>query len=141
MEGIIFVSAIGLIVVLVVNYVIADNFMTIAQDKGHNERKYFHFCFWLGIVGYLMVVALPDRRSHIPAPMAPAPAPQEPTYAPAPAPAPETQPTTYTGEFGGTTYASVGTYSLLCGRCSLWQSKNNRVCTQCGATFIQFIQS
>lgn len=43
------------------NFIIAREFSRIAKDKGHNGRRYFHFCFWLGLVGMLMVIALPDR--------------------------------------------------------------------------------
>ncbi len=52
-------AAVGLIIWI--NYLIANAFYGIACEKGHDERKYFHFCFWLGAVGYIMVAALPDR--------------------------------------------------------------------------------
>lgn len=134
MEAIIIFSLLSLVVVLLLNYYVANCFMTIAEHKGFDDRKYFHICFWLGMVGYLMVVALPDLRSR--------PAPPQAPVAPAVPSAPTTQtPATaaYTGETGGTAQATLGTYSLQCKRCSLWQSKNNRVCTQCGATFTDFI--
>ena len=44
-----------------IDYLIANLFYKIACQKGHQDRKYFHFCFWLGIIGYIMVAALPDR--------------------------------------------------------------------------------
>lgn len=47
--------------VLVLDYFIADEFRNIAAKKGFCGRKYFWWSFFLGIVGYLMVVALPDR--------------------------------------------------------------------------------
>lgn len=50
------------IVALVISYVIATEFSTIAQQKGYDERKYFWFCFLFGIAGYLMVVALPKKE-------------------------------------------------------------------------------
>ncbi len=39
----------------------AKNMARIAADKGYTERKWFHYCFWLGLVGFLMVCAMPDR--------------------------------------------------------------------------------
>ena len=39
----------------------AKEFQQIATMKGHPENKYFWCCFWLGAIGWLMVVALPDR--------------------------------------------------------------------------------
>ena len=40
---------------------IAKQFEEAAQKKGHTRKKYFWLCFLLGAVGYLLVVALPDR--------------------------------------------------------------------------------
>ena len=56
---------IGLLVlalVIVIWYKIAKNMARIAADKGYTERKWFHYCFWLGFVGFLMVCAMPDKR-------------------------------------------------------------------------------
>ena len=52
-----------------VNEKIAENIAVVteemsieaAQKKGHIQKKYFWLCFLLGAVGYLLVVALPDR--------------------------------------------------------------------------------
>lgn len=52
------------IILLVLNFIIAREFRRIAEDKGHDGRRYFHFCFWLGLVGMLMVIALPDRAGQ-----------------------------------------------------------------------------
>lgn len=46
---------------LYVWYLACREFAFIASEKGWSERRYFHFCFWLGLVGLLMVIALPDR--------------------------------------------------------------------------------
>lgn len=54
------------ILLIYINYLIANNFYNIAKTKGFNNKKYFWFCFWLGIVGYLMVIALPNQYSNIP---------------------------------------------------------------------------
>lgn len=45
-----------------INYLIAEEFYTVVKAKGYfYERKYFWICFFLGMVGYLLVIALPDR--------------------------------------------------------------------------------
>lgn len=56
--------AILLILILVLG-LIADEFFKIAKMKGHNNRKYFWISFLCGIVGYMLVIALPDNRRHI----------------------------------------------------------------------------
>lgn len=52
---------IGAIALLVCDFVIASKFDSIAKLKGHSEN-YFAYCFFFGIVGWLMVVALPDKN-------------------------------------------------------------------------------
>ena len=42
-------------------YLVAKEFYKVAQAKGHPQKKYFWMCFLLGVVGYLLVIALPDR--------------------------------------------------------------------------------
>lgn len=51
-------------VLLWFNYVIAKQFYDAAVAKGYGYKKYLWFSFFLGIVGYLMVIALPDRKNH-----------------------------------------------------------------------------
>ena len=51
-------------VFLVVWYKAARNMARIASDKGYVEKRWFHYCFWLGIAGYLMVCAMPDKNLH-----------------------------------------------------------------------------
>ena len=121
----------GFIVVMVVLFVqfrIADEFRNIARSKGHDANRYFWFCFLFGIPGYLMVVALPDRH-----------------LADGTGSADSAESTPHTATMpsitGETADAWVGTYSLKCERCVTWQSKTNTVCTKCGATFVNFIQS
>lgn len=45
---------------------LANCFYDIACEKGFVERRYFWIPFLLGIVGYIMVAALPDRRKEKP---------------------------------------------------------------------------
>ena len=43
------------------NYAIAKKFEQIAFSKGYSKEIHaFGMCFWLGLVGYLYVIALPD---------------------------------------------------------------------------------
>ena len=46
---------------LTLDYFIAKWFSEAAEDKGYDDRKCFWICFWLGFIGYLLVIALPDR--------------------------------------------------------------------------------
>ena len=61
---------------------IAVSFEDIANAKGWHQKRSFHLCFWLGIIGMLYVIALPDRGDKNP------PAPQEnpPKETPRPVP-------------------------------------------------------
>ncbi|MBQ3275547.1 MAG: hypothetical protein IJH47_00630 [Oscillospiraceae bacterium] len=42
-------------------YRIAKEFERIARIKGHTEKRFFWYSFFLGVVGWAMVIALPDR--------------------------------------------------------------------------------
>lgn len=54
---------VAVFVVLWLWWLIADEFSTIAEYKGYTDRKYFWYCFWFGLVGYLMVIALPVKNN------------------------------------------------------------------------------
>jgi hypothetical protein len=58
---ILFAVIVGVAILLLIDYLVSKTFREIAIMKGHSEIKYFWFCFFLGIVGYLMVVALPAK--------------------------------------------------------------------------------
>lgn len=47
-------------------YIIAKKFEKITIEKGYSieETHSFAMVFWLGIIGILYVIALPDRNSH-----------------------------------------------------------------------------
>lgn len=47
--------------VIVLDYYISKWFCEVAEEKGYPDTKYFWICFLLGSVGYLLVVAMPDR--------------------------------------------------------------------------------
>lgn len=76
--GLILVLLLILAGLLVLNYFIAKQFHQIASQKGHPQRKYFWWSFWLGPVGYLMVIALPDRGQAPATQVRPAPPAQLP---------------------------------------------------------------
>ena len=51
------------LLILSVNGFIAYEFSAAANAKGYPEAKYFWYSFLFGIVGYLLVIALPDKRN------------------------------------------------------------------------------
>lgn len=51
------------IVSLIIGGFAATKFESIAKMKGH--EGYFWWCFWLGAIGWAMVIALPDRKSTL----------------------------------------------------------------------------
>lgn len=62
MEGfIIFSCLIGAILLIWIDYLVSNEFYLAAQAKGYARKKYFWICFLLGVIGYLLVIALPDR--------------------------------------------------------------------------------
>ena len=54
-------GAILLVVLIIIDAKIARNMQEIAADKGYEGKKYWHYCFWLGFIGYAMVIAMPDK--------------------------------------------------------------------------------
>ena len=59
------VSIVVLAVAIAINAFIAECFYNIAYEKGFEERRYFWIPFIFGIIGYLLVIALPDRGCEI----------------------------------------------------------------------------
>lgn len=49
------------VVSLVICFIAALEFSAIASKKGYDDAKYFWYPFLLGIIGMLIVIALPDR--------------------------------------------------------------------------------
>ncbi len=56
-----FLIILGSILLLWIAYLIAQEFYKVAQAKGYSEKKYLWLPFLLGIIGFLLVIALPDR--------------------------------------------------------------------------------
>ena len=55
-----FIAPVLICLVLWFDYLIAKEFYIAAQGKGYSQKKYFWICFFLGIIGYLLVIALPS---------------------------------------------------------------------------------
>lgn len=59
---------IGVIIVgvfmLLVSFYLAGIFNGIAFDKGYEDGRFFWICFWFGMIGYIAVAALPDRKGN-----------------------------------------------------------------------------
>lgn len=54
-----------LIVLLVINLIGAGKMSDVAYAKGYDDSIHaFAMCFWLGIIGYLYVIALPDIEAR-----------------------------------------------------------------------------
>ena len=58
-----FLYVLGIIIALVINVVIANKFVEIAEMKGHYGGDYFWYVFLFGIIGMLMVIALPNVKA------------------------------------------------------------------------------
>ena len=66
MGNIVAIYSILIIVWLFICIFVAKKFEEIAFQKGYDESIHsFAMCFWLGIVGYLYVIALPNLKNSI----------------------------------------------------------------------------
>ena len=66
MEGFIVLYVIMVVIFLVIQYIIAKKFEEIAFQKGYDESVHScAMCFWLGLVGYLYVIALPNLNNSL----------------------------------------------------------------------------
>lgn len=52
------------VVALIINYQLAKQFYLVACNKGYFDKKYKWIPFFCGIAGYLLVIALPDRKTN-----------------------------------------------------------------------------
>jgi hypothetical protein len=59
-----FLYLLVIIIALIINYIIAKKFEEIAEMKGHVGNTYFWFTFIFGLVGMLMVIALPNNNQE-----------------------------------------------------------------------------
>ena len=63
-DAIVLLSIFGAIISIIIDYLIANRFYQIAEEKGYHDRAYFWYAFLFTVAGYLMVVALPDRAAQ-----------------------------------------------------------------------------
>lgn len=69
----IFSALLVLLLAIAIELAAAFAFRDVARMKGHDESRYFWWCFLFPPVGYLLVISLPDRRpAAVPAQAAPA---------------------------------------------------------------------
>ena len=52
---------VGVILGLVVSFFVAREFYKASVARGWPQKKYFWICVLLPIIGYLLIIALPDR--------------------------------------------------------------------------------
>ena len=115
---------------LIIAYIAACKFSEIAEMKGHKGREYFWYTFWLGIIGMLMVVALPNLKAAEKkvAPVKPIPVDNEPTLQSI-----EQAQTSNTG--APPVSATISNGEKVCPKCGLSQRANRSVCWSCGQRF------
>lgn len=66
MGGLIFLYVTVAVILLTIQYIVAKKFEEIAFQKGYDESIHScAMCFWLGIVGYIYVVALPNLNNSL----------------------------------------------------------------------------
>ena len=54
-----------IVAAVLIQYFVAKKFEAIAFLKGYDESIHsFAMCFWLGFIGYLYVIALPDLNAN-----------------------------------------------------------------------------
>lgn len=54
----------AIIIGLIIDFKIAKTFEFIAEEKGYYGGSYFWWCFFLGFVGWAMVIALPYKSMY-----------------------------------------------------------------------------
>ena len=53
-----------LVVVLVFHFFLSKEMSLVAEEKGYDRSKWFAWCFWTGLMGFIAVCAMPDKRLH-----------------------------------------------------------------------------
>ncbi len=123
----------GGIVYFVIMFIAAIQFYQVAEEKGFPQKKYLWICFLLGIIGYLLVIALPDRKQPEKEPVIPHyPDPPKPIYEPvADVPDKPVKPVDQNHVF----VIPVGKERIDCPNCGTNQRGNRNVCINCGCSF------
>ena len=123
-----------------INGVIAYEFHSIAEEKGYDGGKYFAYTLIFGIIGMLMVVALPDRGDSRRDSWTVLQRPPV-TYSQSPVTPSSEQPGinhTTTGEKHNdepATEATIENGEKICPKCGTRQRVERSVCWNCGVHF------
>ena len=64
MFWIILLIVLAAIIVVALTSFLAGCFYEVACEKGFDDQKYYWISFFCGVVGYLLVIALPDRAGE-----------------------------------------------------------------------------
>ena len=130
MDVLVVISVIAAVLIL---FGAADAFYEIACMKGHEQKKYFWWCFGMPCVGYLLVIALPDKKTERQEQKAPETVrtvtpfePERKTDNPVPAVHKQTPAYQRPQEEEG---------SIKCPGCGRVQKADRSVCWECGAKF------
>ena len=114
------------VVALIIQYFIAKQFESVAADKGYHGSRFFHLSFWIGLPGWILVAALPDRGSNNE---------NISQAAPAPITVPEQEDDFVWYPVTKANAIATGETNIKCTNCHRVQFKGNKVCSQCGAIF------
>ena len=60
-SGIVVLYILILIVLLCFHGYLSSNASDMAEEKGYEKRKWFHICFWMGPLGFVIIAAMPDK--------------------------------------------------------------------------------
>ena len=127
-----FLYLLGIIIALVIDYVIAKKFEEIAEMKGHEGSTYFWFTFLFGLVGMLMVIALPNKNSasikNFPTTYEAPKRTTPPVVAAPPV-------TTDSNKANAPVSAEIKDGEKVCPKCGTAQRADRKVCWSCGQHF------
>lgn len=54
----------GVAFVLWIAMMLASEFYAVAKEKGYSDICYFWYAFLFGVVGYLLIIALPNKNAN-----------------------------------------------------------------------------
>ena len=54
----------SVIVALCLNGLLSSKASDVAADKGYDKDTWFHMCFWLGLLSYIIIAAMPDLKAR-----------------------------------------------------------------------------
>lgn len=63
-EWLILIIGFVFIICFVIRFFVSQCFYKVACEKGFEQQRYFLLPLLLGIIGYLLVAALPDRKKQ-----------------------------------------------------------------------------